>query len=459
VNVAMGTIFTKPVKKTPSGKTMALSEEVTPCKRRRDVDDILTKLDRGTKTVLVRVDFNVPKGPDGSISDDSRIRGALPTIRRIISAEGCNAVLVSHMGRPKLVQCGGEGADEEREKLSLRLAAERLSFLLDGLPVEFAPDCIGPVADAAVAALPQSGGAVLVLENLRFYKEEEKNDPEFARALAKNADIYINDAFGTAHRAHASVTGVPAHLPPEMCGIGKLVKSEISYLDFTNVGSNSSITAVIGGSKVSTKLPMIKGLLDVVDNLVLGGGLAFTFLKAAGCNIGNSLLEEELIDTAKELMEVAKRKNKRLILPVDARCSQSFPSSPMEESETRLFDTVPGVGDGIEDGWMGLDVGPKTVELFRTLLVGTTKLVFNGPMGVFEVSPFDQGTMGLVDILEDLTVNGTVTVVGGGDSVAALEQAGKSSAMSYISTGGGATLELLSGVDLPGVEAIGKVDC
>jgi phosphoglycerate kinase len=352
-----------------------------------------------------------------------------------------------------LVQKGGDDDEtkEEREKLSLAPVAKYLSGLL-GQDVIFGGDCIGPKAEEAVASLPADGGGVVVLENLRFYKDEEKNEAKFASALAALADGYVNDAFGTSHRAHASVAGVPALLDAKLCGVGLLVNSEVAYLDFSSLKEGESVAAIIGGSKVSTKLPVIQGLLNQVDTLVLGGGLAYTFAKAQGIPIGDSLCEESMVDTAKDLLKEADEKGKNFILPIDAVCSQTFPSQPMTLADTKTFDMVPGAG--IEDGWMGLDVGPKTVALFAEQLSKASKIVFNGPMGVFEVVPFDEGTKGLVDTLEILTKNGVITVVGGGDSVAALEQFGKTDAVSYVSTGGGATLELLAGDELPGVVAI-----
>jgi len=243
----------------------------------------------------------------------------------------------------------------------------------------------------------------------------------------------------------------------KLCGVGKLVQSELNYLDFTQLGEKDVVAAIIGGSKVSTKLPVIKGLLNSVDTLVLGGGLAFTFIKAMGVNVGSSLLEESMIDTARELIEEAKKNGKKLVVPVDAVCSASFPSGPMDIKDTKTFDIAPGC-DGIQDGWMGLDAGPKTVKVFEEALQGVTKCVFNGPAGVFEIAPFDVGTRGLVDILVDITKNkNCITVVGGGDSVAALEAFGKTKEVSYVSTGGGATLELLAGDKLPGVEAIESI--
>lgn len=436
--------------------------------RRINIDDVLENIrdskkknnltDDKATNILVRVDFNVPMNANGTISDDSRIRASLPTIRKIIDHANnlnCNAILMSHMGRPKLVQKGEDNEETrmQRIKLSLHPVAKRLQALLsESHEVNFVSDCIGSEVEEAVSALPKGGGSVLVLENLRFYKQEEKNDLDFAKSLSSLGDAYINDAFGTCHRAHASVFGVPSLMPKDLIGIGCLVASEVAYLDFDNLNEDSLITAIIGGSKVSTKLPVIKGLLDKVNILVLSGGLAFTFIKAQGIHVGNSLVEDSMLDTAKEILLQAKEKGTHIVLPVDAVCAQSFPKGTMSLEDTKCFDLVSG--DGIPDGWMGLDVGQKTVSLLRETLELSTKLVFNGPLGVFEIPPFDSGTRSLVDILEDLTIKGCVTVVGGGDSVAALEAFGKTNAVSYVSTGGGATLELLSGVKLPGVEAI-----
>ncbi|KAL3921176.1 MAG: hypothetical protein SGILL_002885 [Bacillariaceae sp.] len=386
---------------------------------------------------------------DGTITDDSRIRGAIPTIETVLKS-GNNAILMSHMGRPKKVQ-SGEDDGTQKAALSLSHVVPKLKELT-GADVRFVDDCIGDKVKDAVSELPKEGGAVLVLENLRFRKDEEKNVESFAKGLAANADAYVNDAFGTAHRAHASVSGVPALLSPELCGIGCLVASEVAYLDFSGLGPDDKVAAIIGGSKVSTKLPVIKGLIDQVQILVLGGGLAFTFAKARGIKIGTSLCEEDMVETAKGFIDAAEAKGVKLLLPVDSVASQSFPSGPMSRDDTKTFAMVPG--GGIDDGWMGLDVGPKTSALFKEGLAEATKIIFNGPMGVFEIPPFDDGTIALVDALEEDTKNGAITVVGGGDSVAALEQFGKTDAVSYVSTGGGATLELLSGDVLPGVAAI-----
>eukprot|EP00934_Nitzschia_sp_Nitz4_P004330 Nitzschia sp. Nitz4//scaffold119_size111653//39940//41366//NITZ4_004187-RA/size111653-augustus-gene-0.222-mRNA-1//-1//CDS//3329533827//4320//frame0 len=421
---------------------------------KRSVTDILAALPAGeAKNILVRVDFNVPMNAEFEITDDSRIRGALPTIKAILEAKH-NAILCSHMGRPKLVQKGEDADGAQRKSLSLAHVQKRLSELV-GVDAAFVDDCIGDKVKEAVAALPKEGGAILLLENLRFYKEEEKGEASFVESLASIADAYVNDAFGTSHRAHASVSGVPGLLPAEKCGVGLLVAKEVAFLDFTSLAETEVVAAIIGGSKVSTKLPVIKGLINQVHILVLGGGLAYTFAKAQGIPIGTSLCEDDMVDTAKELLKEAEEKGKKIFLPVDAVCSQTFPKGEMAKEDTKTFDVVPGAG--LEDGWMGLDVGPKTSAIFDEALSKATKIVFNGPMGVFEVKPFDEGTKALVDTLEACTKKGAVTVVGGGDSVAALEQFGKTDVVTYVSTGGGATLELLAGDVLPGVAAIQDV--
>jgi len=414
--------------------------------RKRNVLDVLESLQQPSK-ILIRVDFNVPmNNANGEITDDSRIRGALPTIQLVLE-QGHTPILMSHMGRPKLVQAGADDDATKKQKHDLSLApvATYLEKLLEQ-PVTFCPDCWN-------ATIPDSAGIVL-LENLRFYKQEETNDAAFAQHLASYADAYINDAFGTCHRAHASTTGVPQILTTNATGIGVLVASELAYLDFTPQEGGDKIAAIIGGSKVSTKLPVIEGLLSRCQVLVLGGGLAFTFLKAQGIAIGDSLCEEGMIDTARNLLERAQANGTKVVLPVDAVCTTTFPKEA-HSFETKTFDvTVGSTTTGIPDGYMGLDVGPQTVAALQDALAGTTKICFNGPMGVFEIPPLDVGTRGLVDVLEKVTQQGCTTVVGGGDSVAAVTQFGKLEAMSYVSTGGGATLELLAGDKLPGVEAI-----
>lgn len=345
--------------------------------RKRNLFDVLETLEarKGdvAPKILVRVDFNVPMN-GGDIADDSRIRGAIPTIETILRSK-CNAILVSHMGRPKLVQKGEDVGGQQRAKLSLRPAAERLGSLME-LNVIFGEDCLGEKADAAISSLPAEGGGVVLLENLRFYKQEEHNDVDFAQKLASYADAYINDAFGTCHRAHASTAGVPGLLDTTLCGIGSLVASELDFLDFSSLKQGDRVAAIVGGSKVSTKLPVIQGLLRQVDTLVLGGGLAFTFLKAQGIPVGNSMVEESMLETALQLIEESKRLGKNLVLPIDAVCAKSFPQGPMDVEDTRTFDLVPT--HGIEDGYMGLDVGPNTVAAFAGALDGMSKVIFNG---------------------------------------------------------------------------------
>jgi phosphoglycerate kinase len=423
--------------------------------RKRNVHDVLeeVKSKDGKKNVLIRVDFNVPM-QDGKITDDSRIRGAMPTIKEVIKAN-CNAVLMSHMGRPKLVQSGEDTpeAKAQKEELSLKPVAEHLSSLLE-TPVLFAEDCAN--AKETVDQLPEGGGVVL-LNNLRFYKAEEKNGEDFAKTLASYGVAYINDAFGTSHRAHASVSGIPALLDKKLCGIGLLVQSELSYLDFSNKSPDEKVAAIIGGSKVSTKLPVIKGLIDSVDVLILCGGLAFTFIKGYGVSIGTSLCEDDMIETANGFVKDAEAKGKKMVIPIDSVGAQSFPKGPMDKKDTKVFDVAPGAS-GIEEGWMGLDAGPKTLAAFKEALAPCKKIIYNGPPGVFEVEPFDEGSRALVNALEEFTKAGATTVVGGGDSVASLEKFGKMDAVSYVSTGGGATLELLAGDVLPGVAAIADVE-
>ncbi|GKZ01378.1 hypothetical protein MPSEU_001088700 [Mayamaea pseudoterrestris] len=441
-----------------SGKKQASEQRLIPAlppgaTQKWNVINVLTELQKGDtpkRNILVRVDFNVPMNAQGEIVDDSRIRGALPTIQ-VILRHKCNAILISHMGRPKLVQKGEEKEEMRKEKqtLSLKPIAEHLGKLLDH-SVLFADDCLH--AQETIEKLDKEGGSVALLENLRFYKEEEKNDKDFAQTLANYADAYVNDAFGTCHRAHASTAGVPTLLSPKLCGIGCLVAKELSNLDFSHASESEKIAAIIGGSKVSTKLPVIQGILKSADVLLLQGGLAFTFLKAQGISIGSSLLEDTMIDTAKDLFDHAKENGKVIVLPIDAVCAHSFPDGPVDKADTQTFDLTPEAG--IPEGWMGLDIGPKSVKLFAEKLKGSTKIVLNGPAGVFESTPFDEGTRSLVRVLAELTKNGTSTVVGGGESVAALEQFGETDSVSYVSTGGGATLELLAGDVLPGIAAI-----
>jgi phosphoglycerate kinase len=345
--------------------------------RKRNVLDVLENLSslqrESAPSVLVRVDFNVPIN-QGKIADDSRIRGAIPTIQAIVESK-CNVILVSHLGRPKRIQKGDFTDGTERSKLTLGPVAKHLAEIMKR-DVLFSEDCLGDTAKSVISLLPSQGGGIVLLENLRFYKGEEKNDVEFARALASYADAYVNDAFGTCHRAHASTVGVPSLMDSRFCGIGMLVSSELKYLDFSNLPEGSCVAAIIGGSKVSTKLPVIQGVLKQVNVLILGGGLAFTFLKAQGISVGDSLVEDSMLDTALELLEEAKREGKQIVLPLDAVCANSFPQSPMKVEDTKTFDLNSSAG--IEDGYIGLDAGPKTISSIQTSLAGVTEILFNG---------------------------------------------------------------------------------
>jgi len=411
------------------------------------------QLDRAPR-VLVRVDYNVPmkekKSGSMEITDDSRIKASLSTIKSILG-QGCNVVLISHLGRPK-----PDDTEAQRSKLTLKPIAERLQELMPENIVEFVDKCIGKKVDESINCFPHKGRKIILLENLRFHPEEENNNEEFSRSLASKADAYVNDAFGTCHREHASTAGIPNVMPRSLKGIGTLVESEVSYLDFTtSPHENEKVAAVVGGSKVSTKLPIISALLAKVDTLVLGGALAFTFLKAKGVATGSSLVEDNMLATARDLMQLAEQQGKDIVLPIDAICAQSFPSEGItQEIRTCVLDCE----HGIEDGWSGFDIGEATLDLFKARLEGTSKTIFNGPMGVFEINPFNKGTNGLINILAALHHEGATVVVGGGDSVAALEAINMTSEMTYVSTGGGASLELLSGCILPGIAAIPDVE-
>jgi phosphoglycerate kinase len=392
------------------------------------VDDVSL---RGKK-VLVRVDFNVPMTPDLKITDDKRIVEALPTIRKILS-EGGSAILMSHLGRPK-----GKPAPE----FSLKPVADHLGTLLS-LPVKFAADCIGAPATSAVAALKP--GEVLLLENLRFHAEEEKNDEAFSKALASLGDLYVNDAFGSAHRAHASTEGVTRFLKPAVAGY--LMKKEIDYLSRAVANPTRPYVAILGGAKISGKIDVIQNLLTKVDVLVIGGGMAFTFFEAEGYQIGDSLVEREKVALARQILDQAKAKNKRLILPVDCVIADKFDNSAQRK-------VVPVTK--IPQGWRGLDIGPETVKIISMEVRRAKTVVWNGPMGVFEMPNFANGTLEVARVLAEATKTGTISIVGGGDSAAAVAQAGFDKAISHVSTGGGASLEFLEGKELPGVAALDR---
>jgi phosphoglycerate kinase len=389
----------------------------------------LSAADLSGKRAFVRVDFNVPVDDAGNITDDTRIRAALPTIKDLVQ-KGAKVILASHFGRPK-------GVDE---KLRLTPVAKRLSELL-GQEVIKTNDCIGEEVAAKVAAL--QNGQVLLLENVRFYKEEEQNDPEFAKKLASNADLYVNDAFGTAHRAHASTEGVTHYLSPSVAGY--LIEKELQYLQSAIENPQRPLAAIIGGSKVSSKIGVIEALLEKCDKLLLGGGMIFTFYKARGLNVGKSLVEEDKLELAKYLEAKAKQKGVTFLLPKDVVVADKFAADA--NSQIVSIENIP-------DGWMGLDIGPESVQLFQQALADCKTIVWNGPMGVFEFDKFAVGTEAIARTLADLSKQGATTIIGGGDSVAAVEKVGLAEQMSHISTGGGASLELLEGKVLPGIAAL-----
>lgn len=386
------------------------------------------------KRVLVRVDFNVPLDENLNITDDIRISESLPTIKKIISENG-KAILMSHLGRPK----GGPNP-----KYSLKPTAKRLSELL-GKEVKLAPDCIGKETKAMVDSM--QNGDVLVLENVRFHPEEEKNDPEFAKQLAELGDVFINDAFGSAHRAHASTEGVTKFI--KICAAGYLMQKELDYLGSAITNPKRPYTAILGGSKISGKIDVINNLLDKVDTLIVGGGMAFTFYKAEGKEIGTSLLEAEKIDLAKEVLENVKKSGVKFLLPVDVVAASEFKND--SPSVVVNVDSIPA-------DKMGLDIGPETVKLFSAEIAKAKTIVWNGPMGVFEMDNFAKGTNAVAQALADATANGSITVIGGGDSAAAITKAGLKDKVSHVSTGGGASLEFLEGKVLPGVVALNDVN-
>ena len=389
---------------------------------KKSVEDI----DVAGKRVLVRCDFNVPFDGEGNISDPKRIDEALKTIRYLIDHHA-KVILCSHLGRPK---------GEFNPKYSLAPVAEYLSKVL-GQPVQMAKDVIGDSAKTICASLKD--GEVALLENVRFHKEEEKNDPEFSKALASLAEIYVNDAFGTAHRAHASTAGVAAYLPA-VCGY--LIQKEITVMGNALANPKRPFIAILGGAKVSDKIGVISNLLDKVDTLVIGGGMAYTFMKALGYSIGTSICEDDKLDLAQEMMAKAKEKNVKFLIPLDNVVADKYD----ENANHHVADS-----DQIPDGWMGLDIGPKTQELFTSALKGAGTVVWNGPMGVSEWKNFAAGT---VAVAKAVAESGAVSIIGGGDSAAAVEQLGFADKMTHISTGGGASLEFLEGLELPGIACL-----
>ncbi len=383
------------------------------------------------KTAIIRVDFNVPLNAKFEITDDTRIRAAIPTIKKILSDDG-SVILMSHLGRPK------EGPED---KFSLKHLISDLSSKLN-TEVKFADDCVGEDAKEKAAALKP--GEVLLLENLRFYKEETKGNEEFAQKLANLADVYVNDAFGTAHRAHASTTIIAKFFPEEKL-FGYVIENELKSIDEVISKSSKPFTAILGGAKISTKITIIENLLDKVDNLIIGGGMTFTFIKAMGGNIGNSLVEEDLLETANRVIQLAKEKGVNLVLPVDSLNADKFDN----DAKTNISDI-----DDIPEGYLGLDIGENTIKNYSSLIENSKTILWNGPMGVFEMESFQKGTVEIAKAIARATKNGAFSLVGGGDSVAAINQFNMSDQVSYVSTGGGALLEYIEGKELPGIMAI-----
>ena len=379
------------------------------------------------KKVLMRVDFNVPLDAEQNVTDDTRIQAALPTIQYIIE-QGAVLVLAAHLGRPK---------GEKKPEFSLAPAAKVLSSLL-GKNVTFLDDCIGDAVKQRIASA--EAGNVILLENVRFYEGETKNDPEFAKQLAEGCDIAVNDAFGTAHRAHASNVGVAEFLSPAVAGF--LIEKEMEYFGQVIDNPQRPVVAILGGAKVSGKLQVINNLMEKVDKLLIGGGMMFTFLKAQGLEVGASLVEEDLIETAKEILAQAEQSDVELLLPTDCIIADKFAA----DAESKLVSVKE-----IPEGWLGLDIGPESITLFSDALKGAKTVVWNGPMGVFEMEAFSKGTVDIANVVAD---SDAVSIIGGGDTVSAIKKAGVKDRVSFVSTGGGASLELLEGKELPGLAAL-----
>ena len=383
--------------------------------------------------VLVRVDFNVPLNDKYEITDDTRMRAAIPTIKKI-TGDGGIAILMSHFGRPK----GGP-----EEKYSLKHLVKHLSDLLGGSTVLFANDCIGE--EAFQTSSTMKPGAVLLLENLRFYKEEEKGDAKFAEKLAKLGDVWVNDAFGTAHRAHASTAVIAQFFPAEKRMFGLVMEGEVASAEKVLHHSEKPFLAIIGGAKVSDKILIIENLLERATDIIIGGGMAYTFMKAEGGKIGNSLCEDDRLDTAKELLEKAAKKGVCIHLPADSVIANKFAADA---------ETSSAPSNAIPDGWMGLDIGPNAAKQFVNVIHHSKTILWNGPMGVFEMENFQQGTKAIATAVAEATQKGAFSLVGGGDSVAAVNQFGFADKVSYVSTGGGAMLEYFEGKTLPGIAAV-----
>ncbi|TVR42057.1 MAG: phosphoglycerate kinase [Bacteroidia bacterium] len=391
----------------------------------------IDSIDFSGKRALIRVDFNVPLNDQFQITDDNRMRAAVPTIEKILS-DGGSVILMSHLGRPK------EGPEE---KFSLKHLNGHLSKLLNR-DVLFAGDCIGDEAREMAGKLEP--GQVLLLENLRFYKEETKGDEAFAKKLAELADVYVNDAFGTAHRAHASTTIVAKFFPEAKC-FGYIMSNELASIDKVLSDTKKPYVAIIGGAKVSSKIDIIENLLDKADELIIGGGMMFTFIKAQGGKIGNSMCEDDYLETARQIMSAAKARGIRIHIPADAIIADSFSN----DANTRESSA-----DNIPNEWLGLDIGKNSIKKFGDVIENAKTILWNGPMGVFEMSKFEEGTRSIAEAIVKATRNGAFSLIGGGDSVAAINQFGLQDQVSYVSTGGGALLEYMEGKILPGVKAI-----
>ena len=383
------------------------------------------------KRALIRVDFNVPLNDKFEITDDTRMRAAVPTIKKVLAGGG-SVILMSHLGRPK---------NGPEDKFSLKHILKHLEELL-GVPVKFADDCIGESAKEQAAALKP--GEVLLLENLRFYKKEEKGDEGFAQKLASLGDVWINDAFGTAHRAHASTAVIAKFFPNDKL-FGYVMKGELESVDRVMHNPVRPFTAIMGGSKVSSKIDIIMNLMDKVDNLILGGGMTYTFKKALGGHIGTSICEDDKLDLALEIMKIAKEKGVNLVLATDTVAGDAFSN----DANTQLVSSMK-----IPDGWEGLDIGPETIATFSKIIEESKTILWNGPVGVFEMPKFAVGTKAIADAIVKATAKGAFTLIGGGDSVAAINQFGLADKVSYVSTGGGALLEYIEGKELPGITAI-----
>lgn len=387
------------------------------------------------QTALIRVDFNVPLNEQMEITSDARMKAAIPTIQKIL-ADGGKVILMSHLGRPK---------NGPEDKFSLKYLVKHLSELLGGAPVLFANDCIGEQAYLTASMMRE--GEVLLLENLRFYKEEEKGDEAFAKKLSQLGDVYVNDAFGTAHRAHASTAIIAQFFPTEKRMFGLLMENEVSSAEKVLEQAQKPFTAILGGAKVSDKILIIENLMEKATDIIIGGGMAYTFFKAMGGNIGSSLCESERLDTAKDILEKAKAKGVNIHLPEDSIIADKFDAN----ANTNTSDS-----NNIPDGWMGLDVATKAQTQFANVIKASKTILWNGPMGVFEMEKFQAGTKVIAEAVAEATQNGAFSLVGGGDSVSAVKKFGFTNKVSYVSTGGGAMLEFFEGKTLPGIAAINK---